>query len=430
MINNIEIDRKLAPVSSKIENLAVQQVKKHVLESGIPVYFIKSGTQDVLRIEFIFHAGEVFQSAPLLARTVNSLLQEGTKSKTGLELANEIDFYGAFLQADTGKDLASLTLYVAKKHLKNVLSLVVEILLQSTMPEKEFQLQMQNGKQKYKINLEKTDYLASKYFGDSVFKGTVYQSNLKIEDFETLTLQQVKSFYNKQYSLQNLTIVAAGMVDDEVVNLLEKHFNTSINTPNLDLPSEKLSYNFETQKDLMHLKREDSLQSSIRIGRRMFLNNHPDKFKFSILNCVLGGYFGSRLMANIREDKGYTYGISSSYSAFQHAAVFTIGTDVGNEVCEKAIVEIYKEIEILKQELIPQQELELVKSYLLGSFLKSLDGPFALSDRFKAVHFLGLNYKYYEKYIETIETVTNRDLIETANQYLNKDSFVEVVVGN
>ena len=430
-MNSLHIlDRKTAPLSNKIENLAIQQAEKHLLQNGIPVFTIHSGTQEVLRIEFIFEAGEIGQTSPLLARTVNGLLQDGTKNKTGLELANQLDFYGAFLEADTGKDLASLTLYVAKKHLKNVLPMVVEILTEASLPEEEFLLRMKNGKQNHKINLEKTEFLASKHFGEAAFKNTAYQSNLKIEHYDTLTLPEVHSFYKQKYALQNLTIVASGMADKEVLNILNDSFSMSVRALNNKTDAPPFEYDYRSEKNIVHIEKQNAMQSSIRIGRKMFLNDHPDKYKFSILNCILGGYFGSRLMANIREDKGYTYGISSGYSAFRQAGVFTIGTDVGAEVTEKAILEIFKEIEILKSVPVPTDELELVKSYLLGSLLKGLDGPFSLADRFKSVYFYGLTYASYDKYIETINNIKSIDIQEMANKYLNEDSLLQVIVGS
>jgi len=144
---------------------------------------------------------------------------------------------------------------------------------------------------------------------------------------------------------------------------------------------------------------------------------------------VFGGYFGSRLMANIREDKGYTYGIGSAMVSFRHAGYFTISTEVGAEVTKDAIKEIYFELNKLQTEKISENELSLIRNYMLGTFLRSIDGPFALADRFKGIYFNGLNYDYYERYVETIKSITPKQLQDLANKYLKKDEMIELVVG-
>jgi len=172
------------------------------------------------------------------------------------------------------------------------------------------------------------------------------------------------------------------------------------------------------------------LQSAIRLGRVLFLKNHPDAIPFQILNVILGGYFGSRLMSNIREDKGYTYGISSGVVFLKEAGYFQIASEVGSDVCDKALVEIYKEMDRLCTETIPEAELQLVKNYLRGNVLRSMDGPFALAERFKQVWLHGLDYSYYEKYISTVADITAAQLKDIACKYLQKDSIYELVVGS
>jgi zinc protease len=148
-----------------------------------------------------------------------------------------------------------------------------------------------------------------------------------------------------------------------------------------------------------------------------------------VLNTVLGGYFGSRLMANIREDKGYTYGIGSGMSSLRHAGALFIATEVGADVCKAAIIEIEKEINILKTEPIPDEELSLVKNYMLGSLLGSLENVFSHADKFKNLYFAGLDYAYYDRYTDTVKTITSADLLALANKYLDFDGFYKVIVG-
>ena len=220
----------------------------------------------------------------------------------------------------------------------------------------------------------------------------------------------------------------AGKVDDDVLSLLDNHFGgndwNAITTPSIkDLPIIT-----SANREQLILK-EDAMQSAIRIGKVLFNKTHPDFQPLQILNTLFGGYFGSRLMSNIREDKGYTYGIGSGIASLQNSGYFFISTEVGVDVCKDALKEIYFEMNRLREELVPEDELQLVKNYLLGMFLRSVDGPFAMAERFKGIMEYNLNYDYFDRYIATIKEISASQLRSLANSYFDKDSMIELVVG-
>jgi predicted Zn-dependent peptidase len=165
------------------------------------------------------------------------------------------------------------------------------------------------------------------------------------------------------------------------------------------------------------------------MGRKLFTRSHPDYFKMMVLNEILGGYFGSRLMRNIREEKGLTYGISSNLFTLQKEGYLLIGTDVKREFTSLTIEEVYKEMNILRTEPVGEEELETVKNYMAGSFAGSLSTPFALADHFKAIYFDGLTYDFYEHYIENILNTSAQQLQDLANQYLTDNSMLVVIAG-
>jgi predicted Zn-dependent peptidase len=156
---------------------------------------------------------------------------------------------------------------------------------------------------------------------------------------------------------------------------------------------------------------------------------HPDHHKLQVFNTILGGYFGSRLMTNIREDKGYTYGIGSGIISLQNSGYFFISTEVGADVTKDALAEIYKEIELLRTEEVSLEELDLVKNYMLGHFLKSCDGAFNMASLFESVDSFGLDYSFYDEYINTIKTITPKTIKELGVKYFKKSDLKEVVVG-
>jgi predicted Zn-dependent peptidase len=170
------------------------------------------------------------------------------------------------------------------------------------------------------------------------------------------------------------------------------------------------------------------VQGSIRIARHFPNRHHPDFAPTQVLNNIFGGFFGSRLMSNIREDKGYTYGIHSYLQNHVQACAWMISTDAGKDVCRATIDEVYKEMKILREELVDEDELALVKNYMLGSLLGDLDGPFQIIGRWKTYVLNGLTDAYFYNTIQTVRSMDAKALNELANKYLNEEDFYELVV--
>ena len=180
----------------------------------------------------------------------------------------------------------------------------------------------------------------------------------------------------------------------------------------------------------LFIPKKDSVQSAIFVGRRLFDLYHPDFHKVSVLNTVLGGYFGSRLMSNIREDKGYTYGINSVLRRMSKGVLSIIATQAAVQYVQPLLVELYKEMDRLCNELIPEEELKMVKNYMLGDILRSADGSFSVVDAYIGVTLekLDLPDFFHEKTC-TIQSVTPKDLLEMAQKYFDKNDYFEVVAG-
>ena len=172
----------------------------------------------------------------------------------------------------------------------------------------------------------------------------------------------------------------------------------------------------------------DSVQAAIRIGRPFPNRHHPDFSKVQVLNNLFGGFFGSRLMSNIREDKGYTYGIHSFLQNHIHDTAWLISTEAGRDVAEATITEIYKEMALLREEIIEAEELDLVRNYMIGSLLGDLDGPFQIIARWKNYILNNLEASYFYNSLETVRTVTAEELQELAKKYLQPEDFYELLV--
>lgn len=420
------LNRQIAPDFKQVSTINFIQPTHKKLNNNVPVYTIYSGEQDLVRIEFIFNNVKWDVEKPLQAIAVSALLNNGTSTLSSKEIAQKIDFYGAFFQTEYVQDHSSVTLYTLNKHLAAVLPIVRAVLTDSQFPQQEIDLYIQNQKQKLQVNLKKNDILARKEFAHALFGNTAYGVDIQARHYDELKREDLTAYFKAAYAPDNCTVIVSGKFEEASFELLNSEFGQNWESGH----ATKNDFSFSTTpRAVIYKERADAIQSAIRIGKLAVNRTHEDFAGLQILNTVLGGYFGSRLMNNIREDKGYTYGIGSGISSLQDAGYLFIATEVGAEVCAAALTEIYKEIEILKNELVGKEELTLVKNYMLGSMLGSLENVFSHADKFKNIHFFGLGYDYYENYIAKVKTITAEDIKLLANKYLNKEDFTEVVVG-
>ncbi len=423
-------DRSTAPRLQTLEKIRIIEAGKISLDNGIPVYSINAGLQDVVKVSFLFNAGDVYHPHGAVASAACHLIDDGTATKTQAEIAESIDFFGASLECESDFHEGSITLYSLNKFLEPTLELVKEIILTPAYTETEISNYVQRNVQQLMVNNEKVEYQARKVFRQALFGSHPYGQTAAIEDFKDLNRDELKNFAARHYTLSNCKIIIAGKINEEQIKLLNKIIGTvSLQSDDTVVADPGLKTVLPQTAVKQKITKEGAVQSAIRIGKLMVTRTHPDYKKLLLLNTVLGGYFGSRLMSNIREDKGYTYGIGSSMIANPWAGNLVIATEVGIEVCQPALDEIYKEIKKLTQVPIPDDELNLVRNYITGSFLKSLDGPFELAQRFHTLLTFGLGYDYYYDYLETIKTTTASQLLELAQKYFTEDSFTEIVVG-
>lgn len=420
------LNRKEAPLFKEVENIHFVHAEEKRLKNGIPVFILNGGEQNLVRVEFIFKNVNWDASEPLSGSITNSMLSEGTHNLTAGEIADKIDFYGAFFQAESGFDRSSVTLYSLNRHLGSTLPIIQDILFNSNFPQKELDTLLNTHKQRMKVSLEKNDFLAKKTFNKLVFGDTLYGYTAELEDFDKVNREELMAYYKKAYHPKNCTIVIAGKVDNTVLTMLDSLFGGWTNEAyfeenNFDIPEVKSKFEL--------VEKDQALQSAIRLGIKTVNRTHPDFFGMQLLTTVLGGYFGSRLMSNIREDKGYTYGIGAANISLENTGTFFIASEVGADVCRNTFEEIEKEINILKTELIPEEELKLVKNYFIGSVLGSLENIFSHADKFKNIYFYGLDYSHLDRQIQTIKDLTAEELRAFANKYLVFDDFIKVVVG-
>ncbi|MCH8330559.1 MAG: insulinase family protein, partial [Bacteroidetes bacterium] len=246
------------------------------------------------------------------------------------------------------------------------------------------------------------------------------------ESLGGLKRDDIVTYWKQQYGLDNTIMLLAGKVTPDTLRL----FNEKLGNLEIKASEKRNEYQVEPQPvEKIHLTKDNSVQSAIRIGKVLFNRTNSDYPEMKVVNMILGGYFGSRLMSNIREDKGYTYGIYSSISSLQNEGYFMVSTEVDQKVREQVVEEIFNEIRQLREKLVPADELELVKNFMMGELLSSIDGPFDQLRTFKSFITNGVGMDYLQIMFEAIKGIDQKRIQELAQKYLQEEDMHEVVVG-
>jgi zinc protease len=423
------LDRKTAPpiVDAVHFKLNLKPYEKYVLHNGTPVYAINAGTEEMLLLEFIFYAGNWYESATSIAFATNSLLKNGTRTKTALEINELLEYYGVHLTTGCYNETAVISVYVLNKHLEKILPLLREIITESVFPEAELNIFRQNRKQKLAVDLKKCDIVANRKIDVCVFgPAHPYGKYNTVESYDALTPAQLQSHFQQFYQNGKSIFFVAGKVPGNMESLLNNYFgDLSINN---ELPEVLHPLVPAAEKKYRISNDPDSVQGAIRIAREFPNRHHPDFSKVQVLNNIFGGFFGSRLMSNIREDKGYTYGIHSYTANLIQCSSWMVSTEAGRDVCEATVKEVYKEMDLLREELVDDEELSLVRNYMIGSVLADLDGPFQILGRWKNILLNGLDERYFYDAMEITRSITAEELRELARKYLVPEDFYELIV--
>lgn len=424
------LNRSVEPAIHEAVDLDIQlkPYTNFTLDNGVQVYAVDAGAEEVVMVEWVFYAGNWYEEKNIVAGTVNHLLKNGTKTKSAFAINEHFEFYGAYLNRSCFNETATLTLHSLGKHLPHLLPVMAELLTESIMPEKELAIYKQNQKQRLAVNLKKGDFVANRFIDEYVYgKKHPYGKYTSAEEYDALQQEELLAYYHKYYTNGKAILFVAGKLPANIQQQLNSAFgqlplNKTIlaDVQHLPQPAAEKKYNI--------INDANGVQAAIRMARPFPNRHHPDFTKTQVLNNIFGGYFGSRLMSNIREDKGYTYGIHSYLQNHIHDTAWLISTEAGRDVSTATIEEIYKEMKILREELVDDEELRLVRNYMMGSILGDLDGPFQIIARWKNYILNGLTGDYFYKALDAIRTVSAEELQQLAKKYLNPEDFYELTV--
>ena len=420
--------RKTAPPVHSVDKIEFIEPEHQLLPGGTSFFTLYGGNQEVVKLDFSFKAGNWYESNKLEGMMAASMVAEGTTGKTAREIADRIDFYGAQLNSVPYYDNSYISLLSLKKHLPNLLPLLAEIIQDASFPEHEFEIAREKRKQRSLVDAEKVGLLSQRSFLRSVMgEGHPYAPVTTPEAYDAVTLEGAKSHFDRHYFSANATLFASGDVDAEVTRLIEQNFGKGWGTPYPDKNIHPAIRGATDRK--IFIERENANQNAVTIGKIVPTQHHPDAAGLKLLTTIFGGYFGSRLMSNLREEKGLTYGIHASVVSFVREAIFMIHAEVTAEKTDEAIREIFYEMQRLCDELVPESELAPLRSFLLGRMLEDFDGPFARAQSFASLYEAELEVGYFDKIIHTIKSTTPEQIRDLARRYFDPDTMYTVAAG-
>jgi zinc protease len=418
------LDRKKPPAYKQNKSFELLKPEIQELSDTNKLYFINGGEQDVLKLELVFKAGKWQEPHPGISHFTSTLLAKGTADHDSFQITYRFDFYGIHLEIHPGFDFTSIALYGLPKNIINVLDLFLDILSNATFPEDELRQAADIYRQGLKINLEKTNFVAAREFRKYLFGNShPYGYDIESDNIDRIHRQSLIEFRNNYFG--EFTGFISGKISDSVKKsisgkLNQLKFRESKPVTHAKAPSNPGEF---------HHTKEGSIQTSIRIGKLTIDRHHSDFPGLLLLNHLLGGFFGSRLMKNIREEKGLTYGIHSSIHPLKNESYFVIAADVNSDSRNLAVTEIRAELAQLRNQLVPTKELEVARNHFIGSLQTELNTSFAHSDRIKLITLFKLPSTYYQQLIDQLLSITEIQLNELAGQYYSEEGLYTISIG-
>jgi zinc protease len=417
-------DRTAAPPFVKTASFNLINPEVTDLPNGIQVFFVPGGSQEVMKIEFIFEAGRWYENKIAAAYFTSHLLPKGTKQKSSFDVARIFDQYGAHLEISPGLDFVSVSLYTLNKNFVPVLQLLMEVLSEPAFPKKEFDQTKAIFIQNLKVNNEKTSYVASQAFRKNLFgQKHPYGTEVDEKHVESLSVDDFKNHF--ETLLHSAKVFVSGKIEPANRELMVKSFQKLAGGK---APLQR-AFQLAPGPSDEYVRKKESIQSSVRMGKRSVLRSDPHYVSILFITHILGGYFGSRLMKNIREEKGLTYGISASLHGLRHDSYLVIGADVNKENATLTFDEIRKELKKLRSESISADELETTRNHFIGSLQSEITTPFAHAEKIKTIILFNLRKDHYQNMIARIDTISPLEILNASEMYFHEDSLTQVAVG-
>ncbi len=435
-------DRNVPPAIGTFQMVEIPSMDCRVLKNGMRVSYIHTPVEGLVRVDLVVRAGSAFQPRPLVAQLSNLLLKEGCretydengkivcKAMNAAEVADCFDGYGAYVYYSTMMEYVIVTLCTPTKYIRENLTILRNLHAFPQYPEEGLRLNLQLREQQWRIDREKVHVMASMKMNEVLFgQDHPYGRMLREEDFRSLDPQALHDFHNRFHTPENTQLVVTGDVDEQVLTCMEELFGT---LKPCDNPSGRLCLiqPQPSSQKVWLIPKKGASQAAVRLSLPTIGEEHADFHGLHVLNALLGGYFGSRLMMSLRERKGYTYGIYSTHTVYNNFSYIDIDTQTAIANVHPVIDGVWEEIEKLSTEPVKDEELGRLRNYLYGEYARMLDGPFSLSDMFVSSLVSGQDMTVcHKQQLDVLRDITPEELRRLAEKYLRPEDFYIVSAG-
>lgn len=423
------LDRSTQPIIQELHSLDIQHPERLTLSGGMPLYLLPDDTNEVLRVDMVFGGGRWLQQRLLQALFTNRMLREGTQRMDSAHIARQMDYYGGWLDLSVSYTHSFVTLYSLSRYLPQTLEVLRQLVAEATFPEHELEVVRQGNLQQYLVNKTKTRFQAQRLLLQGMMGGDYPAARVAAEDDYSLVDRScLQEFYSQVYRSQNCTIYLSGKIGETEIKLFEQVFGQPFGLPGA-APQAPIFQPRPSDEARFYHEMPQAQQSSVFVGLPTIGRNHPDFQKMQAVVTLFGGYFGSRLMTNIREDKGYTYGISAGFVPYPEVNTLLISADCATQYVEPLLHEVEVEVDRLQTELVSDEELERVKHYMLGDICRNYDSAFSLADAWIMAHTAGLDDGYLARNVDAVRGINAAEVRRLAQQYLRRDQMKISVAG-
>ena len=450
---------RTTPPTIQATSFALRRPEEHFLPGGTPLYIIEAPGTGALRLDVVFPAGKQHEIHPLQSYYASQTLRYGCQGYTAAEFAERIDYYGAGLRSSVFMNRTCISLVTLKKHFASTVELMRRMLATPAYDEERLRIRCDADKAQLRVNLQKGSFVAMRTLRQSIY-GNQHPCGTLVtpDDYDTLTSQHLRDYYDRYLSKGPCRLYLSGDVDDDTLAVLQSQLSTvnsqrstdngqqstvdgqqstdngqwsTVNGQQSTDNSQRSTVNCQLSiVNCQLLSLPGAVQDSIRIGCPMMDIGHPDYAPMRVLATVLGGYFGSRLMQNVREEKGYTYDIGAHFVTAIPQTLFCIYCEAQAGKAREVIDEVCKEMHRLQTELIPDDELRMVRNYMAGDLCRNYETAFDLIDAYLFEERLALPATHFDQVFDAVQTVSPQRLRQLAQQYLRPEMMHAVVVSN
>ena len=416
----------------EIKAMDMQNIKlpqRVQLPNGVPLFLINEGVREVIRLDLLFSGGYSIQSKPLQALFTNRMLREGSLGLSAAAVSRKLDSCGAWIETYSSQNCNHITLYTLCRHLPELLKMLAEIVKNPAFSQKNLDVVRRANKSHFLVNSRKVDVVAQRHFERAIW-GSEHKFGRLVcaEDYDAITPVLLREYYEQVYGSRNCTIFLSGKFNDDAVEKLSDYFGCE-EWGALSPVSMTDQPPLASVCGRVNATVDDTMQSVIKIGTMVVDSSHPDFYTLKYLSVLLGGFFGSRLMTNIRERNGYTYHIEADITAFGRRNAFSVTSEAANEYVQPLIDEVYNEFRRLQVEPVPVEEMEKLRNCTLGELCREYEGVLAKADVFINTWLSGEPFDGVNRYLDVVRTASSDDFMRLACKYLLPEKMVEVVAG-